>query len=125
MRASDYEAGSRPRCAAREHHGLVRSASGAEPAPAPAGADAVTERVRQIILEDGGGPEWGADPPAGETAERGEPVAATVLSGAGHALVALEALARRTQRDTRCTETRRLDDAAAAAAWLRGPIKTP
>ena len=65
-------------------------ASGAEPAPAPAGPDAVTERVRQIILEDGGGSEWGADPPAGETAERGEPVAATVLSGAGHALVVID-----------------------------------
>jgi hypothetical protein len=65
-------------------------ASGAEPAPAPAGPDAVTERVRQIILEDGGGAEWGADPPAGETAERGEPVAATVLSGAGHALVVID-----------------------------------
>ncbi len=64
-------------------------ASGAEPAPAPAGPDPVTERVRQIILEDGGGSEWGADPPAGETAERGEPVAATVLSGAGHAMVVI------------------------------------
>ena len=62
---------------------LCGSASGAE--PTPTSADAVTERVRQIILEDGGGTEWGADPPAGETAERGEPIAATVLSGAGHA----------------------------------------
>lgn len=37
----------------------------------------------------------------------------------------LEALARRTQRDTRCAGTKRLDDDAAAAAWLRGPSKTP
>ena len=34
---------------------------------------------------------------------------------------ALEALARRTGRETRCDGTRRLDDAAAAKAWLRAP----
>jgi hypothetical protein len=32
---------------------------------------------------------------------------------------ALEALAQRTQRDTRCKEGQRLDDSAAAAAWKR------
>jgi hypothetical protein len=32
---------------------------------------------------------------------------------------ALESLARRTGRDARCEGTRRLDDAAAAAAWTR------
>lgn len=32
---------------------------------------------------------------------------------------ALEALAWRTQRDTRCKEGQRLDDAVAAAAWKR------
>jgi hypothetical protein len=33
---------------------------------------------------------------------------------------ALEALARRTRRDTRCDGSRRLADAAAAAAWRAG-----
>ena len=49
--------------------------------------DAVTERVRTIIREDQGDSDWGADPPAETIAARGEPVAATVLSGGGHAMV--------------------------------------
>src|SRR5688572_13531563 len=53
--------------------------------------DAVTERVRQILRRDGGDAEWGAEPPEGALAERGAPVAVTVLSGAGHALVAIGA----------------------------------
>src|SRR5687768_16485426 len=57
--------------------------------PAAPGADAVTERVRQILLQDGGDAEWGAQPPEATIAERGEPVAVTVLSGVGHALVSI------------------------------------
>jgi len=34
---------------------------------------------------------WGADPPAKETAARGEPFAATTLSGSGHAMLAFDA----------------------------------
>jgi hypothetical protein len=56
-------------------------------APPPPGIDAVTERIREILKEDGGDPEWGADPPAAETATRAEPSAATTLSGSGHAMV--------------------------------------
>jgi hypothetical protein len=59
---------------------LCRATAGAAP---PAG-DAVTERVRAILREDGGDSTWGADPPAQEIASRGEPVAASALSGAGH-----------------------------------------
>src|SRR5687768_9358581 len=54
--------------------------------PAAPGADAV---VRQILLQDGGDAEWGAEPPEATIAERGEPVAVTVLSGVGHALVSI------------------------------------
>ncbi|HVR99427.1 MAG TPA: hypothetical protein VMW27_22585, partial [Thermoanaerobaculia bacterium] len=56
---------------------------------APPGTEAVTERVREIIRKDRADSEWGADPPAEETAGRGEPFAATALTGVGHALVAI------------------------------------
>jgi hypothetical protein len=68
--------------------GLVALGGQAAAAPSP---DPVTERVRQILGEDGGDAEWGAEPPAGEIAERGEPVAVTILSGVGHALVMIDA----------------------------------
>lgn len=55
--------------------------------PLPPDIDAVTERIREIIAKDGGDSEWGADPPVEELAARGEPFAATTLTGAGHALV--------------------------------------
>jgi hypothetical protein len=64
---------------------LCGSAAGA----APPGFDAATERVRESIREARGDSNWGADPPAEETASRGEPFAATVLSGTGHALVVI------------------------------------
>jgi len=51
------------------------------------GTDAVTERIREILREDGAESEWGADPPAKEIATRGEPFAATTLGGVGHAMV--------------------------------------
>jgi hypothetical protein len=54
---------------------------------APPGIDAATERVREILREAAGDSAWGADPPAEEIAARGEPFAATTLSGAGHAMV--------------------------------------
>src|SRR4051794_19339803 len=66
---------------------LCSVAAGAAPPP---GSDAVTERVREILQEDGGNSEWGADPPADETAARGEPFAATTLSGSGHAMLLLD-----------------------------------
>ena len=65
---------------------LCSAAAGAAPPP---GIDAVTERIREILREDRGDSIWGADPPAEETAARGEPFAATVLSGSGHAMVAI------------------------------------
>lgn len=64
---------------------LCSAAAGAE----PPGSDAVTERVREIIRGDQADSRWGADPPAEEIAERGEPFAATILSGSGHALVVI------------------------------------
>lgn len=64
------------------------SAAAAGAAPPP-GSDAVTERIREILREDRGESVWGADPPAEETAARGEPFAATALSGSGHAMVAI------------------------------------
>jgi hypothetical protein len=54
---------------------------------APPGLDAATEKIREILREDRGDSGWGADPPAEEIAVRGEPFAATVLSGAGHAML--------------------------------------
>ncbi len=65
--------------------GLCSAAAGA----APPSIDAVTERVREIIRTDHGDSEWGADPPAAEIAARGEPLAATSLSGSGHAMVVI------------------------------------
>lgn len=58
----------------------------AEAAP-PTGFDAATERIREILREDGGDSAWGAEPPVAEIVSRGEPFAATTLSGAGHAMV--------------------------------------
>lgn len=63
---------------------LCSAAAGA----APPGVD-VTERVRQIIREAQGDSGWGADPPAEEIAERGQPFAATALIGTGHAMVVI------------------------------------
>jgi hypothetical protein len=66
---------------------LCSAAAGA----APPGSDAVSEKVREIIRKDEGDSDsrWGADPPAEEIAERGEPFAATILSGSGHAMVVI------------------------------------
>ena len=58
------------------------------------GTDAVTERIREILREDGADLEWGADPPAKEIAARGEPFAATTLTGAGHAMVLIDSEGR-------------------------------
>lgn len=58
------------------------------------GTDAVTERIREILRKDGGDSEWGADPPAKEIATRGEPFAATTLTGAGHAMVMIDSEGR-------------------------------
>ena len=65
---------------------LLVLCGGAVEAAGPPGLDA-TGRVREILKEDGGEPEWGADSPAAETATRAEPVSATTLSGSGHAMV--------------------------------------
>jgi hypothetical protein len=56
------------------------------------GSDAVTEKVRAVLSQDGGQSDWGAEPPDGAAlARRGEPVAVTLLSGSGHAFVAVAA----------------------------------
>ncbi len=65
--------------------GLCSAAAGA----APPDFDAVTARIREIIRKDRGDSTWGAEPPAEETAARGEPFAATTLSGTGHAMVVI------------------------------------
>ncbi len=67
--------------------------SAARAAP-PADFDAVTEKVREVLRDDGASSNWGADPPAKEIAARGEPFAATVLSGAGHSLLAFDSEGR-------------------------------
>jgi hypothetical protein len=71
---------------------------GAARAAPPADFDVATEKVRKILREDSAGAiwgaAWGADPPAKEIADRGEPFAATVLSGAGHALLAFDSQGR-------------------------------
>jgi hypothetical protein len=67
---------------------------GAARAAPPADFDAATEEVRKILLEDSASSTWGADPPAKEIAARGEPFAATVLSGAGHSLLAFDSEGR-------------------------------
>lgn len=66
---------------------LCGQAAGAAEAAPPAGSDAVLEKIREILREDRGDSVWGAEPPAAEVASRGEPFAATVLSGAGHAML--------------------------------------
>ena len=66
--------------------GPAAGVAGAAEAAPPAGSDAVIEKIREIIHEDGGDSAWGVEPPAAEIASRGEPFAATVLSGAGHAM---------------------------------------
>jgi hypothetical protein len=63
-------------------------------AATPADFDAATEKVREILRDDGASSTWGADPPAKEIADRGEPFAATVLSGAGHSLLAFDSEGR-------------------------------
>jgi len=57
-------------------------------------ANTATERVREIIRNDGGDLEWGTDPPAQEIADRGEPFAATTLTGAGHAMIMIDSEGR-------------------------------
>ncbi|HWN43489.1 MAG TPA: hypothetical protein VNW71_14770 [Thermoanaerobaculia bacterium] len=56
--------------------------------------DAVTERVREILRKAGGDSEWGAEPPAEEIAARGEPFAATTLTGVGHAMILIDSEGR-------------------------------
>jgi hypothetical protein len=73
---------------------LTALCSAARAAP-PADFDAPTEKVREVLRQDGFGfSKWGADPPAQEIADRGEPFAVTVLSGAGHSLLAFDSEGR-------------------------------
>lgn len=65
------------------------AAESTAPAPQPAAFDTVTASAREVIRDHQADSEWGADPPDAAIAERGEPVSATVLAGAGHALVAI------------------------------------
>jgi hypothetical protein len=51
-------------------------------------------KVREVLRDDRASFTWGADPPAEEIAARGEPFAATVLSGSGHALLAFDSEGR-------------------------------
>jgi hypothetical protein len=70
---------------------------GAAAAASPPGTDAfnaATEKVREVLREDRADSRWGADPPTEEFADRGEPFAATVLSGAGHSLLAFDSEGR-------------------------------
>ena len=68
--------------------GLVTpSATAAEIAPPV--TDPVTDRIRQIIERIGGGHRWGADPAEKEIADRGMPIEATWMTGAGHSLVGI------------------------------------
>jgi hypothetical protein len=55
---------------------------------------AVTERVREIIRNDGGESVWDAEPPAKEIAALAEPFAATALTGAGHAMILIDSEGR-------------------------------
>ena len=71
---------------------LTALCSAARAAP-PADFDAPTEKVREVLRQDGPS-RWGADPPAKEIADRGEPFAATVLSGAGHSLMGFDSEGR-------------------------------
>ncbi|HEX4961895.1 MAG TPA: hypothetical protein VF173_13720 [Thermoanaerobaculia bacterium] len=72
---------------------LTALCSAARAAP-PADFDAATEKVREVLRQDGASSTWGADPPAQEIADRGEPFAVTVLSGAGHSLLAFDSEGR-------------------------------
>ncbi len=83
----------RPRAVLAALVSLTALCSAAEAAP-PAGFDAATEKVREILRERDASSTWGADPPVEEIAARGEPFAATVLSGAGHALLAFDSEGR-------------------------------
>ncbi len=65
---------------------LCAPALGAAPPP---DIDGVTEKVREILRKDGGNATWGADRPE-RIADRGEPYAATTLTGAGHAMVVID-----------------------------------
>lgn len=67
---------------------------GAAACAATPGTDAVTERVREIIRNDRAESVWGTEPPAKEIATRGEPFAATTLTGAGHAMVLIDSEGR-------------------------------
>src|SRR5215218_3061309 len=70
---------------------------GAAAAASPPGTDAftaATEKVREVLRQDQASSTWGADPPAEEIAARGEPFAVTVLSGAGHSLLAFDSEGR-------------------------------
>lgn len=69
---------------------LCSAPAGAAPPP----GTTVTERIREILREDRGDLVWGADPPAKETAARGEPFAATTLSGSGHAMLLIGSAGR-------------------------------
>lgn len=60
--------------------------SGAAARAAAPDTDAVTQRARDI-LQRYDADEWGVDPPAKEIAARGEPFAATALTGVGHAML--------------------------------------
>src|SRR5262245_60441351 len=54
----------------------------------PGAGDAITQTVREVLHDQRADAYWGAEPPTNEIADRGEPVAVTVLGGAGHALTA-------------------------------------
>ena len=56
---------------------------------APPATDAVTERIQQIIERIGGEHRWGADPAEKEIADRGMPIEATWMTGAGHSLIGI------------------------------------
>ena len=71
--------------------GAATAAAEAAPPGTDPVTDAVTNKVREVLREDGGTSAWGAEPPAEEIAARGEPVAATALTGSGHAMVVIGA----------------------------------
>jgi hypothetical protein len=70
---------------------------GAAAAASPPDSDAfnaATEKVREVLRDDHASSRWGADPPTEDFADRGEPFAATVLSGTGHSLLAFDSEGR-------------------------------
>jgi|GEM_PF-6617940 len=81
-----------PRAVLAAFVSLTALCSAARAAP-PADFDAPTEKVREVLRQDGPS-RWDADPPAKEIADRGEPFAATVLSGAGHSLMGFDSEGR-------------------------------